>query len=150
MMSVTEETEQSQGSRVLCVLARRDNSRVLIVDDHQAILELFRVVLSSSLPDIRIDLAENGEEALDTFRSGHHAVVLMDLHMPLMDGHRAFDEMMNWCEARGWETPSVVFCTGFAPPERLKEMLSGTSSHCLLFKPVTNEVLVEAVRSRLA
>ena len=35
-----------------------------------------------------IDVAENGREALDRLDLNKHQLILMDLHMPVMDGLR--------------------------------------------------------------
>jgi ATP-dependent Lon protease len=126
-----------------------DRSKILVVDDEQVIRRLFEMVLTWELPGTHVDVAANGEEALTTFQHGHHAVLLMDLHMPVMDGQSAFRELERRCLAQGWEMPSVVFCTGFAPPASLRDALREGSVHTLLCKPVTNECLVETVRERL-
>ena len=127
-----------------------DRRRILVVDDEQIIQRLFEMVLSWELPGYTIDVASNGAEALNAFSRGHHAVLLMDLHMPVMDGQAAFAELQKQCQASNWEMPSVVFCTGYAPPASLSRMLTGNASHhCLLPKPVSNEALVDAVKRRL-
>jgi CheY-like chemotaxis protein len=97
-----------------------------------------------------VDLAANGEEALEAFKRYRHRLLLMDLHMPVMDGKMAFGELERLCERERWAMPAVVFCTGFAPPDAVKHVVAGDSAHCLLFKPVKEDILVDAVRSRLA
>jgi len=127
-----------------------DRGRILIVDDEGPILRLFRMILSSAVPDREIDLASNGLEAVGAFQNKHHAVVLMDLHMPVMDGQAAFVKIRKLCHARKWEMPCVVFCTGFASPETVRRLIVEDPAHCPLAKPVKWETLVEAVKSRLA
>ena len=95
-------------------------------------------------------MASNGAEALDRFKQRHHGVLLMDLHMPVMDGQSAFVAIRETCAAGGWEMPSVVFCSGFVPPDTVREIVSRGSEHCLLAKPVAPEDLVRIVQSRLA
>jgi len=126
-----------------------DRSKVLVVDDEQVIRKLFEMVLSWELPDTRIEVASNGQEALQAFQCGHHAVLLMDLHMPVMDGQHAFHEIEKSCQDQNWEMPHVVFCTGFAPPASLRRIVAPGSIHKLLCKPVSNECLVETVRGSL-
>ena len=70
--------------------------------------------------------------------------------MPVMDGQSAFLEIEKRCCDNGWEMPRVVFCTGYAPPETVREIVAGSSLHALLCKPVSNEDLVDTVRARLA
>ncbi len=128
----------------------RDRGRILIVDDERVIRRLFEMVLAFELPGHEIDVATNGREALDSFDRMHQGLLLMDLRMPVMDGRAAFVAIEEACRKRNWEMPAVVFCTGFAPPDSVRDVVARSSSfHALLAKPVSNEVLVEAVRSRL-
>lgn len=123
--------------------------RILVVDDEKAIRDVFSLVLSLGLPDCRVDLAINGAEAVDCFRDVHHAVLLMDLHMPVMDGETAFVEIEKICEVEKWQMPSVVFCTGYEPSNVLKNMIDGNPSHCVLRKPVANNILLGALKERI-
>jgi len=126
-----------------------DKNRILLVDDEKTILKLFQMILSSGMPGYTIDVANNGQEAVDAFSSGHHAVLIMDLHMPVMDGQAAFFRIDHLCKENNWEMPSVVFCTGFAPPDSIRGVIDAGSKHCLLSKPVSGETIIEAAKSRL-
>jgi CheY-like chemotaxis protein len=130
--------------------AKCDNQRVLIVDDEQGIQNSFKLLLLSVFPSLQIDLASNGEEACEAFRAGRHAVLLMDLHMPVMDGYTAFREIERLSRDSQWEMPSVVFCTGYVPPHPVRDIVENQKKHHLLRKPVPRETLVEAVRVRLS
>jgi CheY-like chemotaxis protein len=125
-----------------------DTNRLLIVDDEMRIREVFRMILSDGLPEKTIETASNGQEALDAFAKFHHKVCLMDLHMSVMDGHMAFLKILELCEVRKWEAPSVVFCTGFAHPDAVRSVVVRDSTHCLLSKPVRAETLLNVIRSR--
>ena len=128
---------------------KNGGASVLLVDDEGAIRRLFQLILGAALPGCRIDVAADGAEAVRCFTEGHHRVLVMDLHMPVMDGQTAFGKIQELCEAGSLEMPSVVFCTGFAPPDIVTKVVEGSPKHCLLSKPVSGEVLTEAVRSRL-
>jgi len=135
--------------RDVAASVRCDKTRMLLVDDEESIRFLFQMILSADLPDLNIDLASNGQEAVDIFSDKHHAVVLMDLHMPVMDGRTAFAAIEEMCRERRWQMPSVIFCTGFAPPEPVARAVDEHGPHCLLAKPVSSHNLVEAIRFRL-
>ena len=137
-------TQNEEGGLVQC-----DPARVLVVDDEVVIANLFRSILSYSFADVKIDSACNGLEAVKAFRESHHAVLLMDLRMPEMDGRQAFFAIRAFCQEQHWQEPAVVFCTGFPPPRCLDEILEDGSPHCFLLKPVSSEIIVEAVRARL-
>lgn len=124
--------------------------RILIVDDEEGIRGLFTTILSQDMPEAAVDEASNGAEALERFRLDHHDVLIMDLHMPIMDGLTAFGAIKEHCEAASIRMPAVIFCTGFAPPSSVREIVGASSRHFLLPKPVKSEVLIRAVRTRLA
>jgi CheY-like chemotaxis protein len=126
-----------------------DRRRVLVVDDDRAIVRLFETLIAGGLPDVRIDSAMNGREAVDTFSVLHPSVVVMDLHMPVMDGRTAFVEIQNLCRVRNWEMPAVIFCTGFVPPDGVRKAVDGDPRHGLLSKPVDFGTLLDAIKRRL-
>jgi len=123
--------------------------RILVVDDEEVIQKLFSMVLEWEIPEADVDVVGNGAEALEAFASNHHGVLLMDLHMPVMDGQSAFTTLEQRCREQDWEMPRVVFCSGFAPPTELRKRVAQDNAHCMLSKPVANEVLVDAVRPGL-
>ena len=88
-------------------------------------------------------------EAVKAFREGHHGVLLMDLKMPEMDGLQAFLAIQELCRTENWQMPSVVFCTGFIPPETVNQIVGDGSVHTILHKPVKSEQFITAVRTRL-
>jgi len=127
-----------------------DNTRILIVDDETAVTELFRMILSPALPELKIELANNGKRAVKRFSMGHHAVLIMDLHMPVMNGREAFGVIQKMCEDKNWEMPSVVFCTGDVSPDTLKHIVDENEHHCLLSKPITTTTILKTVKTKLA
>ena len=141
-------SEQRSITESLNSLTPVSRKRVLIADDERAIRDVFRRVVTYGLPDCRVDLAVNGAEAVEFFRSVHHAVVLMDLFMPVMNGQEAFEEISAICEAERWDMPAVIFCTGFDPPDGIRAIVAQNSKHCLLLKPVDHDTLLEELTSR--
>ncbi|MBN1670715.1 MAG: response regulator [Kiritimatiellae bacterium] len=123
--------------------------RILVVDDEEMIRTLFEMILSSAIPDAEIDLACNGAEAVDTFKRRHHAMLVMDLNMPIMDGREAFGKIESICKEEKRPVPPVIFCTGFAPPDAIKKIVGTGGIHCLLPKPVTEEELLKEVKRRM-
>jgi len=61
-----------------------DTPRLLVVDDHP----VNREVLARQLEILGCvaDMAEDGQQALELWRTGRHRLALVDLHMPVMDG----------------------------------------------------------------
>jgi CheY-like chemotaxis protein len=123
--------------------------RVLVVDDEEEIVNLFKLMLGAEIKNVNIDVARNGHEALSIFKERRHDVIVMDLHMPVMDGHEAFIKLTELCAADGIRMPGIVFCTGYIPPEGIRQAVSDNSHHRLLQKPITIQSLIDAVKERL-
>jgi DNA-binding NarL/FixJ family response regulator len=86
--------------------------RVLIVDDHALFAEALMLTLGI---DQRIDVvahAANGEEAVALARTLRPHVVLMDLHMPGMDGIQATKALLDVLPSA-----RVVMVTASAAPQ---------------------------------
>lgn len=69
--------------------------KILLVEDN----EFNRMVAVDTLNDLfrnlTIDIAENGEIGLDKILNADYELVLMDIHMPVMDGYTAAREVRN-------------------------------------------------------
>lgn len=61
--------------------------RVLLVED----VAINQMVAEDALLNVglQVDIAENGQEALDAVQNKHYAAILMDVQMPIMDGLEA-------------------------------------------------------------
>ena len=81
-------------------------SHILVVDDEPAILSLVKDVLVEH--GYKVDTAANGEEALASMTKKRPGLVLVDVHMPILDGEGLVGQM----RARGLEAPVVVLTAG--------------------------------------
>ena len=69
--------------------------RLLIVDDQILFLESLSTFLRNYAADIEVvGLARNGSEALEKAAALHPDIVLMDVHMPVMDGVEATGKLI--------------------------------------------------------
>ena len=125
-----------------------DIKRTLIVDDERAITQLLELIISTELPELELDKAWNGAEAVDSFDHFHHGVVIMDLRMPVMNGKKAFAEIWRICQSRNWEMPAIIFCTAYRPAESFRRAIDDSPRHSLLLKPMDAHTIVDAVKSR--
>lgn len=80
--------------------------RVLVVDDDPTICELLSSVLRQQ--GLQVDIASDGQQALDLLRETSYAVVLLDLIMPVLDGFAVLDQM----DDEGRSLPVVLVVTG--------------------------------------
>ncbi len=63
---------------------RPSAARLLVADDHPVNLEV--ILRQLELLGLSAEIAEDGATALALWRKAPHAVVLLDLHMPVLDG----------------------------------------------------------------
>jgi len=148
-VTTTHESQQAAAAGQATAEIPKTGRRILVADDEPSIVNLFKLILENYIQDIVVDKAANGVEALALFKAWRYDVIVMDLHMPEMDGQTAFLEIEKHCAQEGWPMPKMVFCTGYAPRDAVKRAISTGDMHTLLNKPVRSEVLVKAVQSRL-
>jgi DNA-binding NarL/FixJ family response regulator len=63
-----------------------DTIRVMIVDDHPTFVQGLQFVVSTTESIAVVTVAENGAEAVEQAAELQPDVILMDLHMPVMNG----------------------------------------------------------------
>lgn len=62
-------------------------SKLLLVEDNQMISTMIKLRLMMQTHDV--DCAFNGQEGYDHAMANHYDAILLDMHMPVMDGHEA-------------------------------------------------------------
>lgn len=121
----------------------RGENPILVVDDDSAIRRLFAVALQRA--GFRTVEAANGREALDLIAEQSFAAVLLDNHMPQLDG---LDVIRALRSAEETATLPVILVTGAAEvSQRVQGLQAGASDY--LTKPVELDELVARVRSQL-
>ncbi|HTL07303.1 MAG TPA: ATP-binding protein [Chitinophagaceae bacterium] len=86
-----------------------------------------------------IDIAENGQEAIDKFDAAKHRLVLMDLEMPVMDGYEATRELRR----RGESLP-VIALTASLPKEVESDVYAAGLSD-IIVKPFDPDELFRVI-----
>ena len=114
--------------------------RVLIVDDQALFREGLHTLLSVQTDLQVVGEARNGEEALRLAAAQEPDIILMDLHMPILDGVATTRRLHS-------SQPSikVIVLTTFDDDEDVFEGLRAGAVGYLL-KDVPSEKLVEAIR----
>jgi len=60
---------------------------ILLAEDDEYISRMIKLRLT--LRGHKVDVVANGQEAVDKTLAGNYALILMDMHMPVIDGHEA-------------------------------------------------------------
>ncbi len=119
------------------------STRVLLVDDSADNRLLINIYLNRE--PHRIDEAADGEEAFAKAIAADYDLILMDVHMPLVDGLEATRMIRAWESAHGSRRTPIIILTASALEEDVRLALAaGADAH--VSKPITRATLLEAMR----
>jgi signal transduction histidine kinase/CheY-like chemotaxis protein len=104
-------------------------NRVLLADDHPSNRELISILLKRM--NITVTEVENGKQALETIFYQKFDLILLDIHMPQMDGTEALKQI----RAAGNYTPVIALTANNMKHEIEHYMRLGFSDH--LAKPIS-------------
>ena len=113
--------------------------RVLLVEDN----EINQEVALGQLEDVEatVDVAENGEVAVNMVRSNDYDIVLMDMQMPVMDGIEA--TRIIRADSRFDRLPIVAMTANAMAVDRERCLEAGMNDH--IPKPIDPDQLFGAL-----
>ena len=112
--------------------------RALLAED----VEINREIVITLLEDTGLEFTcvENGKEALEAFSADDYDIVLMDIHMPEMDGFEAARKIRSIDSLRAKTTPIVAMTANVFSEDVQKCMDAGMNGH--VGKPIDIEVVL--------
>ena len=115
------------------------SARVLLVEDNPDHRRLSRLLLERL--GAHVTLANDGQQGLDAIVQGESApIVLMDLHLPVLDGYAATQAIRQWERTSGQGRRAIIALTADAyEDDRLRCLQAGMDE--VLTKPVSFESL---------
>lgn len=128
------------GVAVIAPPVTLEGARILVVEDVASTSKLFRAFLESAGAEVVV--AEDGREGLDLVQEAELAnrpfdVVIMDVQMPVMDGHTATREL----RARGYTRPILAVTAHAMTSDREACLAAGCNDYAS--KPIGRRALVE-------
>jgi CheY-like chemotaxis protein len=124
--------------------ADRLGLRVLLVEDNPVNQEVARGMLEQL--GCEVTLAADGEQGATAFEGGQFDVVLMDCHMPRLDGYGATARIRAYEKAVDWpRTPVVALTANALAGDREKCLEAGMDDY--LSKPFSKEQLRRALET---
>ena len=109
------------------------------MEDHVINQIATREMLTDRDISIRVDIAQHGEEGVAMFKRQRYDLVLMDLHMPAMDGIQAA-ELIRTIDARA---PIIAMSAKASPEEKARCLNAGMNDY--LTKPFTPGELFDKI-----
>lgn len=122
------------------------HGRVLVVEDNRTSQWFAKLILEKMGLDV--DLADNGQQALDQTSLQDYNVVLMDCQMPVLDGFDATREIRRREKATGLQRLPVVALTANVQPRDIQACLD-CGMDAFLSKPIRVEALIESILTYL-
>ncbi|WP_376689957.1 response regulator [Wenzhouxiangella sp. EGI_FJ10409] len=119
-----------------------DSLAVLVVDDHRINREFLGTGLSRMVD--RVVLAEDGPEAVELCEREVFDVILMDLHMPRMDGLATANRIRD-LDTRSAHAQIVALTADARPEERMRLLEAGFDDY--LNKPISIPDLVQSIEA---
>jgi PAS domain S-box-containing protein len=116
---------------------RIDGMRILLTEDSKDNQLIVSRLLTTA--GAKVDIVENGKEAIDRLEVSQYDLVLMDIQMPIMDGYEA----TTLLRSRGFKTPILALTAHALEEERQHCLNSGFSEH--ISKPIERKSLIEKI-----
>ena len=133
------EPSESESSRAQANLVR---PVVLVVEDEPLNVDVLRLWLEQK--GFLTEVAPNGMKGLEMFAHSNYDIVLMDLHMPGMDGFTALERMRKIDADRMRWTPVIAVTAAASNDDRRRCLESGFDD--FISKPVLYGELEKAMR----
>lgn len=100
---------------------------ILLVEDNEVNILVAKTFLNKW--GASVDVAQNGQEAVDIFDPAIHQLILMDMHMPVMDGYAATQILRE----RGITTPIIALTASL--PREIEDRVKNTGINDIVVKP---------------
>lgn len=125
-------------------LFTNEKLKILLTDDSEDNRTLIQSYLKSF--PVEIELAENGLEAVEKFKTKNYDIILMDMQMPLLNGYEATKQIRLFEKTQKNTNTKIIALTAFAFPE---EETKTTQAGCDLYlsKPIKKQTLLDCLFS---
>ena len=116
-----------------------NKGRILVADDEAMLRRVVKKVLTRS--GYSVDLAENGQQAVQFFKPHHYDLVILDRNMPILDGVGALKKI------RSVDTQTPIVIASGESKEDILAAAAPDAPTALLPKPFTPKSLLSALET---
>lgn len=136
-------TDVGQGRKLF------QGGRILLAEDNELNQEIAVAILEDA--GFSVDVAENGQIAVDMLKCskpGYYQLVLMDVQMPVMDGHEATREIRKLKNIDQASIPILAMTANAFEEDRQESLRSGMNGH--IAKPIDVSTMFETLNKMLS
>jgi len=143
--TIADQTKEKAAFTTEKVLAPFENLRLLVAEDNM----VNQFMLSKMLKDwnIEVDMVDNGQTALDKLRVNYYDLVLMDTHMPGMDGYEVAKSIRNDFNEPKRSIPIISLSAASFDYEQEEALLAGMND--VISKPFPPHELHRKIKKLL-
>jgi signal transduction histidine kinase len=106
-------------------IAKFEDTSILLAEDN--IINQFLVIQMLKKWNIRVDVASDGAEAIKKLKENDYDLILMDTHMPVMDGLEATRQIRQNMSPDKKDIPIISFSASVIEKEKNEAMEAGVS-----------------------
>ncbi|TRW50542.1 response regulator [Aliidiomarina halalkaliphila] len=112
---------------------------LLVVEDNEINQHVAKEMLTGH--GFRVDIAENGEVAVQKVREKSYALILMDIQMPVLDGYRAAEAIRQFYSYQ--QLPIVAMTANAMSGDAERSLAAGMQGH--IPKPIDEQLLLAQI-----
>ncbi|CAA6819728.1 MAG: Sensory box histidine kinase/response regulator [uncultured Sulfurovum sp.] len=116
--------------------------QILLTEDKEINQEIFIGLLEGT--GISVDIAVNGQEAIEKSREKEYSLIVMDIEMPIMNGYEA----TKIIRTENSNIPIIALTANNSTHDRLKTKQLGMNAH--LSKPIEPKILYQTFSKYIA
>lgn len=121
---------------------RANEANILLVEDNVSNQQIILLYLKNQVK--KIDIANNGKEAIDRFGQAKYDLILMDVQMPIMDGLKATQKIREYEEGTSSRIPIIAVTANAFPEDKEKCIAAGMDDY--ISKPFQPAELIEKIK----
>jgi len=119
---------------------------ILVADDNKEFANIVKEFLSRYEEFEKVDIANDGNEAIEKILNDKPDVVILDIIMPFIDG---IGVMQKINESDLIKKPEIIVLSGVSQEKMTKEAID-LGAYCFLLKPFDFEVLAKRIKDAVA
>ena len=116
---------------------------VLVVDDDDLVCKVTSAILKND--NYKVDIAISGKEALEKIKNAMYSVIILDIHMPVMDGLETLQLINKYYTDKNIRIPASIMYTGFDVDDILQKC-KDLGAYTALQKPIRMAELLKVVK----
>ncbi len=119
-------------------------AKALLVEDYP-VNQIFAQKLLKKFGFVHLDLAENGVEAIEKYRTNTYDIIFMDCQMPELDGYQTTEKLRLLEDGTPLHTPIIAMTANAMMGDREKCLKAGMDDY--ISKPLRAEHLKNALQN---